>query len=438
MSISYLSDETRPPLIITDNDLAVALDDRDVERMEEKHIYILGRLLKGTDYFEYKTEKETTIFYYIMWSTLNNSLMLTNFVHINDREFLHELLRENTILFVRNKNFEHLELDSIQYKIKQDELKISRTVFFDCNIARLICFSREPSMLEFDNCNINLVVSNRIAISNYFLHFSKIQLMIIQPWKDDRLVPKLELEDLYIEYLKIFDDQVKLDGIFDLKLICHTDPESAKFKIIGTNIRYDPKAIRYFCGFDSSKLSDEKTDFFTLQHYYWKMYFAKPKASIEFNESIHSDYQMKLLENTYKVLLNIEGLQSERQALERYYYYFSSRFSFWKRLFYWFNGAYYNLFIPFLFITLFIYLSRELIVFIAHSESLESSPETYIVNLKRLTEEVLLKKVEYVWSLLNVKIFLAKFALLVTESGLVYSFFSFVTALKRRFGFKKI
>lgn len=134
--------------------------------------------------------------------------------------------------------------------------------------------------------------------------------------------------------------------------------------------------------------------------------------------------------NTFKLLLNNEGLYSEKETVKKYINYFTSRNNLIYRFLFWFNGGYTKWLIPLTFV-LFSVVIKILILFL--------NPELYGKNSVTLVpvfypfdmfKNVILNTLTWRFSLLRLVLF-------VLELVYILSMFSFLTFLKRKFGFKR-
>lgn len=133
--------------------------------------------------------------------------------------------------------------------------------------------------------------------------------------------------------------------------------------------------------------------------------------------------------NTYKQLLNNDGLFSERKVIKKYIHYLSSRNNMLKRFLFGFNGGYSKILIPFIF-TLVIILIKCIVLYFnqyLYSERMVSLvPVFYPINMFK----------NIIFSNYSLNPSISKIFLFVLEPIYIYSLFSFLTGVKRFLGFK--
>lgn len=159
-------------------------------------------------------------------------------------------------------------------------------------------------------------------------------------------------------------------------------------------------------------------------------------VTLKFNQSPLRRYvnpsNYSLFLNTFEHLKNLKGLRSQELALDRYINYFRSRDHFLKRALFLFNGGYYRTIVPAF--TLLISISSIVLLIDSLKRKFNKDSILFAINPKELLEGILLKDFSFDVAAISWQ----KIAIALLEVVYIYSLFSFLAAMRRKFGFRKI
>lgn len=141
--------------------------------------------------------------------------------------------------------------------------------------------------------------------------------------------------------------------------------------------------------------------------------------------------------NTYITLSKYASLEASLPEIEKLYNFFLSRKSIIKRILFWFNGAHYRIFPPFL---LLIICAISISLLIDSSGiQLEDSSISYLYNLPKFLTDFVFLDFQIDFKALNFQyISWRKTLALVLEGFFLYSLYSLFNGIKKNFGYRKI
>lgn len=312
-------------------------------------------------------------------------------------------------LFHASKNIDYLDCEKLHLNLLQRvenflfDIGGHRYVFYDCEIAKVISNPKytdwvtgaekpiEFNSFEFNKCKIGQVDhSNSSDINKAIFLYGNTEIVLFQYKDNSDHARYLTGKDICIDYLKCQKGVLTLENSI-LHLIEAQAPDDVEVNFSDCKIVY--------------------------------------KKSVFKNENIGYDRCL----NTYDVLKQIPSLISEKTAIHRYELYFKSRDLWQKKFLYGFNGGYYEWKIPLTAVIATFLLGA---LFLEAGEYLQGSDSgfLYMLNPKLLVEKVLLKDVRLLqWEIID----FCKIGISVLAVVFYYSLFSFLTAMRRMFGFPK-
>lgn len=160
--------------------------------------------------------------------------------------------------------------------------------------------------------------------------------------------------------------------------------------------------------------------------------FGFDNVEIQFDEKTLKDLnknQYRGFTNTFKNLLDNNGLFSERKNISLYLSYFSSRKPLIKQLLFKFNKGYYGIKYPLILTVVLIIL--KIVILWSFQENIFSTIQQ---SFRPIIFPHEMYKIIFQHFSLNISIF--RVLLLVIELSYIYSMYSFLTGLKRFLGFK--
>lgn len=158
--------------------------------------------------------------------------------------------------------------------------------------------------------------------------------------KDDRryfTISNVEVQCIYSDA-----SNISLNDLSNLKAIIHPQPTEASFFLKSVIFRFDLKPLVAGLMWKSKPKA-------TLA--WWREYFANPAVSTDERWAridMGLAENVALAESTIKALYERSSLIVSNEDYSRYLYYLNSRSNKVRRVLYWFNGAYYNIKIPFI------------------------------------------------------------------------------------------
>lgn len=294
----------------------------------------------------------------------------------------------------------------------------------------------------------------------------------------------LSLQECKIEYLHTDATRVDLYRIPELNLVCSTDPSRVTFHLNDVHIKYRKSVLlkyafwrnpafdfsgyqervwnkkrpldklrAYYCMyFRAPTGKDPITDYHATQHIYDYAKQAKVSSckTVQPGDPRHNkmledrlrqgDNQFVLTNrsvrrnflNTLRLLDKDVGLHSENAALMRYYYYFRTRETVLGRALFWIHEGYHNLLRPFLIL----FLSLTATLLLLSVETQQMHPIFYVLNPIKLIEDVLFTKLSPPALEATVSV-LRRVGILLSQITGLYTLWSLLVALNRRFGFPR-
>lgn len=318
------------------------------------------------------------------------------------------------------------------------------------------------------------------------IEYCIIELMedLVSPNTDKPDPDRLEIEDCKIEYLSTTASNISLKRITELNLINVNNPGNVYFDLQDVHIRFRRSILQkysdwsnpLFNTFSPNVQNKPKNKAVQSIRSWYSFYFCSPKYFDNVSQYVELERVQSLVElaavskqnakrktfmkgrarfqraftkvnnelllsnhrvvrrfvNTFRVISSNDGIHSEEGDVMRYYHYFKSRWTFLGRILFWINEGYYNLWRPLL---LFI-LSTTCAIVLTDSLTHQSRPVEYILRPVQLFSDLIFAQLNED-ILQNVLSITQRTGLLFSLIISLYSLWSILVAMNRRFGFPK-
>ncbi len=271
--------------------------------------------------------------------------------------------------------------------------------------------AREITEVHFLNVNFQNFELQHLETKLSRLLFSDCRLKIATIWWKEDVKPKVAIEICRFSQLTLrgtggllnFSEstielliadttaQIECANIKELNLFLHNNLELGQIGFTRVNILYDQQIIQKY---------------------------------------LHIDTAKRYL-NSFVYIRNLTGLRSEQNAIDRYINYFRSREDKFHKLLFWFNGGYFKIIIPLIFVIISMILSKVIVD--TYNLYPKADSMSLLFNPKELMTEVILK--DFNFNPQN--IYLPRFFIAILAVSSAYSLFCFLAAVRKRYGFQK-
>jgi hypothetical protein len=231
------------------------------------------------------------------------------------------------------------------------------------------------------------------------------------------------MRDLTFSYLYSDAQAISISNIDLPFILCHPQPTSAIFNFKSVRLTFNRVLISKFVRIRGAIREKQYISS------YWTFYAGQSEANIEAEFSmidLASRKNAQMAELTLKHMHENSSLMITAEAYGRMLYFFNTRGSSFRRLLYWFNGAYFNIFLPLLGAILFLTILAAALFY----ERRALSDLTYIIDPKSLISDFLFEAGRSSMASYGLRI-----GFMLTLALFYYSIACLFLALKRRFGF---
>ena len=358
---------------------------------------------------------------------------------------------ELTAVLTRKAIVQIIGLGNIQNVLPAVSIMVFKATIRNWNldISKLSLLGLKPKYLILDQCSIEhmnigrtgdnaysiLAVDTRIQLlqatmSNFqfaaFFH-NPIGLAIgaIIHWGGDapaKAGTNVDFDISNVDVQGIYTDatRVSMNDLHGLMTIIHPQPTEANFYLKSVSFHFDLTGMQSSLMWKSGAKASVS---------WWRTYFSNPAKATDprwQRLDLSLAENAALAESTIKALYQRSSLIVSNEDYVRYLYYLNSRPSKLRRLAYWFNGAYYNVKIPF--ISTFLFLIGMACALVSGNRPV--SEMFMAIDPKHLIGSYLLSDISFAHP-----IAVSKYIFTVCLLSLYYSLFCLGLAIKRKFGF---